>query len=584
MASLVALQPTSGAGPAAHIGLPKSCCDIEDEPHPRAADKARADDEELPISPEPAATAALERAADAEACLAFSRLAEQLPPSTAATSVVTVSLEALSGRRLVFNVESTADVAGLKGRAAEAWGVPNRCQTWVVGSSIAEDGDSLSDLCQEEEEEQEQGEEEKKATEGAGGAQVAHAHLSARVLFWSPFATVEDRMEAVAHLKALGTAAGDRAITAAARCLEDLDDEVRMAAGDALAAMVQPGDTHIVDEIIARVTHRVPGIRFAALLALTRMRFQEDPVQLARVQEQMDRLRAGKEEPKAPARVRSLSGEMLEVSTKRRVSVGEVKDEICNSWQVPVSCQRILLGQQLLQNGDLLSELVVPEDDDEGAALELTMVVCLDSLQADLDAHSSHRRISALRVLQRLKGEASEGVQTSLAACLGDDDAAVRYGALTAMSHMAERSDLLHSVAEVARCLEHVDPETRSKAQHLLLSIAGRGDTTVAQEVAPRLDHARWEVRCGAVETLAKVVEPGDTQHVLVLVERLRDPESHVRRAAVQAVTGIIFQGSPMACVDAAVAAITACLKDQYWSVKDAAVNALALLNATMRA
>merc|ERR1719343_815171 len=99
------------------------------------------------------------------------------------------------------------------------------------------------------------------------------------------------------------------------------------------------------------------------------------------------------------------------------------------------------------------------------------MVVTLDSLDANMDTTSS--RLVALRAVERLGHRAGDRAKNIVSRCLKDDNRTVRHGAFNVMTQVAQKGDT-ESIAEVAKCLEHRDPETRSRARVLLWNLAER--------------------------------------------------------------------------------------------------------------
>ena len=70
--------------------------------------------------------------------------------------------------------------------------------------------------------------------------------------------------------------------------------------------------------------------------------------------------------------VHSVSGRRLQVAVCESTDTKELKAEICRVWQVPVACQRLLLGIRVLCDADLLSPDLC--SDDSGLNLMLLLL------------------------------------------------------------------------------------------------------------------------------------------------------------------------------------------------------------------
>lgn len=248
-------------------------------------------------------------------------------------------------------------------------------------------------------------------------------------------------------------------------------------------------------------------------------------------------------------------------------TVAELKGAIAQRWGIPVRCQRLLLGDVVLQDDERLAGHQA-----EGSPVAVTMVTCLEDVRRDLEGSAVLRR-GAVRALAMPKMLSQDAVLDMLTACLDDPDEDVRLsvpfalaagGRGDARTRAALAPYLEHWSGDVRRaavvslgCVAEVgnerdidsmagllldrDAAVREAALVALGAIARKADEQLLCTVRSLVEHDwDWGVRTAAAHALSRLASPGDRASIEVLIRCLWDQDKDVREAMVEALTILV--------------------------------------------
>lgn len=249
--------------------------------------------------------------------------------------------------------------------------------------------------------------------------------------------------------------------------------------------------------------------------------------------------------------VHDMAGRGLELpNLDPGTTVAQVKGLVCQRWQIPLRCQRLLLGTTVLEDSLKLSEQL-PEGGAswKGASLSLAMVVTLEAVRRDLESPDVHTKVAALRAISSMRGLRGDGCAVaSASACLKDPNKFVRTAAVEAVAAVAVRGD--EATINAAGALLR-DPAgfVREAAVRLLGSVAERGDERALAVALANVGSEDAEVRKAAVQALAVVAAPGEGRAAEAACRSLGDEDVLVRKAARLALQAIVEPGELGPCV-----------------------------------
>mmetsp|Transcript_12415 Transcript_12415/g.35282 ORF Transcript_12415/g.35282 Transcript_12415/m.35282 type:complete len:610 (-) Transcript_12415:98-1927(-) len=252
--------------------------------------------------------------------------------------------------------------------------------------------------------------------------------------------------------------------------------------------------------------------------------------------------------------LRNLAGELVELDFAPHCRGLDLKARAAELWQVPVICQKAVVGNIVL--GD--SELLVAHFPPGAPALSVTMLVSLDSIAKDLeDGAGPIRKVAALSILAQLPTTGRQHALDTVTAHLDDSNEIVRRAALHALSRLMPRGDGATVARLVHSFTEDPDLSVRQSAAEALGEAASKGDETI-QEVlkACMTGNEEASTRAAAARALARVSREEDQHVIEVLCGLLEDEDAEVRSSALRELPRVAPRGGAGAA--AAVAAVAA--------------------------
>lgn len=294
----------------------------------------------------------------------------------------------------------------------------------------------------------------------------------------------------------------------------------------------------------------------------------------------------------------NLSGESLHIKAGSLRTACDVKQEVATRWNVPIVCQKLLVGSEALDDDSLLSDLckdsnVIPMSlvvslgnahdslihgnrSDRRVALQALAKVMPTDEKSLTSIHSLAAdgawevRIAALDAIKQMSATGDETALSTVRNLLDDANAQVRLSALQALIHLApagsercivaathtllqDRSEIVrdgviqtfatlsaeikdHIKAEAKRLLLHSRLEVRLAALRALSSLAHSGDASSVDDVCACLDEHNEEICLEALRTLSHIASRGDSFVTDAVVARLRHPSAAVKLEALRTV------------------------------------------------
>lgn len=266
--------------------------------------------------------------------------------------------------------------------------------------------------------------------------------------------------------------------------------------------------------------------------------------------------------------IKTFSGDQcLEWVAPLEYDVGHLKTVIEGTLGIPSLFQRLASGTVMLRDSCALVYYMKPGD----TSLQVTVSISLDDVQRHLSSGSPQKQCCALADLGKLGPKAGH-VFNAVAACLQDEDYAVRRAAVGALARIAEKGDR-RAITTVFAYLEDEKSFVRSDALRALVQLAPKGDHPTIMAVASCLEDTDDCVRYAAVLALSQIAEKNDQHAITAAAACLQDEMWDVRHVAVLALKKLSDKGNQRA-----ITAVTSCLKDENECVKDAAVLTLSQL------
>lgn len=271
--------------------------------------------------------------------------------------------------------------------------------------------------------------------------------------------------------------------------------------------------------------------------------------------------------------VNTLGGDVLRVDLNDTSSALDIKHAVARNWEIPSTCQRLILGTYVLQDNDAIGTLCACD-----GPTFLTMAVSLDGIYSCICEGSISEKLHALEDVMKVgrrDGVAAvravigaltqrhECVQRKaqkaldyLASTLRDDPLAMEAicGMLVEEKHQAAGVQALAAAGTIGNQtvvagLCTLIKSTRNSdvlvdAVCVLASAAGRGDAEAIAALCYCLEIPDVNVRLCAAKCLASVTDKGNRTVALVLIQCLQDVDEDVSRAAVATLKSIAGRGN----------------------------------------
>jgi hypothetical protein len=283
------------------------------------------------------------------------------------------------------------------------------------------------------------------------------------------------------------------------------------------------------------------------------------------------------------------NGHELKFDLAADARVLDLKQAVANSLQVPLMCQKFVMGTEVLRFRDFekLSRVF------EGDMVTLTLVLdteAASSLVTQLDSPSAGKRVSALEGLADIgsrcrmgcscQSEADEAdseadpvVERVRALVETDDDPRVRRAAAYAVSKVATSDDDDTIELLIRRSSDEQD-QTVYKAVMIALGKLAGGSSRVSEALSVHLNHTDASIRRKGLTALAEIAQRGDQQSVTAARELLKDADSSVRWEALRTLTRLTLESDRTT-----IAEITTCLDDKCCFVRGQALACLQKLS-----
>eukprot|EP00747_Dinoflagellata_sp_TGD_P127960 gnl/TRDRNA2_/TRDRNA2_174464_c3_seq2.p1 gnl/TRDRNA2_/TRDRNA2_174464_c3~~gnl/TRDRNA2_/TRDRNA2_174464_c3_seq2.p1 ORF type:complete len:417 (-),score=89.99 gnl/TRDRNA2_/TRDRNA2_174464_c3_seq2:310-1380(-) len=230
--------------------------------------------------------------------------------------------------------------------------------------------------------------------------------------------------------------------------------------------------------------------------------------------------------------VRNVAGEQLEIDLDLKDGVRSLKDMIEKTWGIPVFCQKLTVGDAILEDIDEatlqgakhLAVSVIRCDaeiyphlmDEDECSQQLAFSTLVRVAEGDYETSIAallvclrHQRARvrwlALQALGQVANKDDDVLLARICASLGDQDRTVREAASQALGKLAQGNDkkvdkkVDKTIAAVCSHVLSGDSEVRRSAVEALVEIAG---TTNADDIACLLDHQDSKVRGGVRQVL----------------------------------------------------------------------------------
>lgn len=240
---------------------------------------------------------------------------------------------------------------------------------------------------------------------------------------------------------------------------------------------------------------------------------------------------------KVSVEVYKLDGECITLKLDRQTSTLLLKHKLAELWNIPPECQKLLYGDELLDNHR-----------------------CVTSLPKSMGS-----KISVMYITSH----------EAVFACLDDESLplARRQNALRAVADMAHR-DLDRALSILETNLQDTDIRVREVALQGLLQVSLAGDeaTTVSvlQIARNGLHHPEEVVRATCAELLGSAAAKGDRKVLGILRKHVSDRSAGVRQSVAWALSSVAYVGDLRAMT-----ALLMLSSDDMWVVKEAAARAL---------
>jgi len=200
------------------------------------------------------------------------------------------------------------------------------------------------------------------------------------------------------------------------------------------------------------------------------------------------------EDTKLLVTLTAISGRrVLDISVERSIPILELKYRISNLWHVPPECQKLVLGESVLEDGRKLSSYCSDEDD----RLDLVAMSQISHIcNALLTEEDPRKRIESLGTIAKLGPKGGPAALDAISGMLHSEDASVRRAAVEALTQVGEKVDSA-IIQMLMETLQDEDPDLRCAAVDALLKMASRENQEVVDAVWQSL---RTQTRtCNAV-------------------------------------------------------------------------------------
>jgi len=269
--------------------------------------------------------------------------------------------------------------------------------------------------------------------------------------------------------------------------------------------------------------------------------------------------------------VTRLAGEALELEVSSVSHVGRIKEIIARKWQIPEQFQKILHGERVLQDLELVSGWACRTGHCLSGMqqLSLTMIVSVECARQSLESgckHGKHYlhllgklgmrgggasfivlsaglkdeaadvRQVAVQVLTKVAGKGDQQAINMASAMLNDNNAFVRETAVRALGQLGERGDQ-HVITAVSSRLNDSNKEVRVMARQALMNVAEKVDKELA------LEHLSSAVESGSAKRTLEACEIAKAAGVDAA--QIDDARAEIRRRRCAALSAAVTSGNP---------------------------------------
>lgn len=234
-------------------------------------------------------------------------------------------------------------------------------------------------------------------------------------------------------------------------------------------------------------------------------------------------------------RVQRLDGENFDITVDRE-TVRDVKDIICKHWRVPPPCQQLIMGSNILDDGD---DIVVSYSEHNEHTC-VTMLISFDQINRDLMQGCIQAQKSACDVLcllitdkaynQVLSSHAS-GMIVGLLQETWDVDSALKCQLVKALGSLVQQGSG-NAASALCFCISDAHQNVRNSAVKSLHSLREEHHEYALCALSSYVNHPKWQIRCAAVKGVDSFSKVGSRDAIAVVKRFSTDLDDSVRMFA----------------------------------------------------
>lgn len=260
-----------------------------------------------------------------------------------------------------------------------------------------------------------------------------------------------------------------------------------------------------------------------------------------------------------------MGGDVMRVDLNDTSLALDIKHAVARHWEIPPTCQRLILGSNVLQDADAIGTLCAHD-----GPTSLTMAISLDGIYSCVSGGSNPEKMHALEDVMKLGPRGGVAAVRAVIGALHQQDECVQRKAQKALDYLAStlRDDPL---AMEVICGMLAEEEYQSAGVQTLAAAGTTGNHAVVAALCT-LIKSSWnsDVLVDAVCALASAAERGDLEAIAALCDCLENPDVNVRLYAAKYLATVTDKGNRSVAL-----VLIQCLLDVDEDVSRAAVTTL---------